>query len=112
MGGFSSSRPLAVKSRVGSTHVHSQGARHDRIHAQFVSLHVGCGDGVAPSSVRRTDGFAIGVLGTGKKYVTETIDIIATLEEGGKPVRKNAKGTIYVSRFNGKCVSLPAKTTK
>src|SRR4030095_9050511 len=46
---------------------------------------------------------------TGKKYVTVMIDIIATLEEDGQPVRKNAKGTIIASQFNGTCVSLPDK---
>jgi hypothetical protein len=47
--------------------------------------------------------------GTGKKYVTLMIDIIATLEEGDQPVRKNAKGKIYASRPNGTCLSLPDK---
>jgi hypothetical protein len=38
-----------------------------------------------------------------KKYKTLNLDIIATLIEDGKPVRKRAKGTMHVKRGNGKC---------
>jgi hypothetical protein len=44
---------------------------------------------------------------TGKKFTALLIDTLATLEEGGEPVPKNAKGTITASRYNGTCVSLP-----
>ena len=50
----------------------------------------------------------VNFVSAGKKYVTLIVDVIATLEEGGQPVRKNARGTIIASKFNGTCVSLPA----
>ena len=40
-----------------------------------------------------------------KKFKTLNIDIIATLPEGVHTVRKRAKGFIYVSHPNGKCLS-------
>jgi hypothetical protein len=45
-----------------------------------------------------------------KKYMTLNLDIIATLEESGRQVRKYAKGTIHAGYPNGKCISLPVKT--
>ena len=47
-----------------------------------------------------------------KKYKTLNIDIIATVVENGKTVRKRAKGTITARIGNGKCVSVPAKARK
>jgi hypothetical protein len=47
-----------------------------------------------------------------KKFKTLNIDIIATLPEAGQTVRKRAKGYIYVSHPNGKCLSAPAKPTR
>jgi hypothetical protein len=44
-----------------------------------------------------------------KKYRTLNLDIIASVIEDGKPVRKRAKGTIHVKRGNGKCVSVDQK---
>ena len=44
-----------------------------------------------------------------KKFKTLNIDVIATLPEGGKTVRKRAKGFIYVSHPNGKCFSATTK---
>ena len=53
-------------------------------------------------------GFQLDFASTGKSYSTLNLDIIATLKEGAQTVRKSAKGTIYVSKPNGKCVTLPA----
>lgn len=47
-----------------------------------------------------------------KRYKTLNIDIIATVVESGKTVRKRAKGTIRASYPNGKCFSTPAEGTK
>jgi len=47
-----------------------------------------------------------------KKFKTLNVDIIATLPEGGKTVRKRAKGFIYVSHPNGKCLSTSVKPTR
>ena len=44
-----------------------------------------------------------------KKFKTLNIDIIATLPEGGQTVRKRAKGFIYASNPNGKCLSATTK---
>ncbi len=44
-----------------------------------------------------------------KRYKTLNLDIIATLIEDDKPVRKRAKGTIHVKRGNGKCPSVDQK---
>lgn len=44
-----------------------------------------------------------------KKYKTLNLDIITTLIENGKPVRKRAKGTIRVHIGNGKCASIDKK---
>jgi len=47
-----------------------------------------------------------------KKFKTLNIDSIATLPEGGKTVRKRAKGFIYVSHPNGKCFSTSVKPAR
>ena len=47
-----------------------------------------------------------------KKFKTLNIDIIATLPEGGQTVRKRAKGFIYVSHPNGKCLSPSVKPAR
>jgi hypothetical protein len=47
-----------------------------------------------------------------KEFKTLNIDVIATLPAGGQTVRKRAKGYIYVSQPNGKCLSAPAKPTR
>jgi len=52
------------------------------------------------------------VSSTDKRYKTLTMDIIATVVENGKTVRKRAKGTIRASYPNGQCVSTPAKPAR
>ena len=44
-----------------------------------------------------------------KQYKTLTMDIIATVVENGQTVRKRAKGTIWVRKPNGQCLSAPVK---
>ncbi len=46
------------------------------------------------------------------KYKTLNIDVIATLPEDGKMVRKRAKGWIYVSHPNGKCFKATKKAAE
>ncbi len=60
------------------------------------------------SSVSKNCHLRLDFVSTGKRYSTLNLDIIATLKEGAQTVRKSAMGTIYVSKFNGKCVTLPA----
>jgi len=45
------------------------------------------------------------------KHKTLNLDVIATVVENGKAVRKRAKGTIYVERGNGKCFSATQKAS-
>ena len=52
------------------------------------------------------------VSSTDKRYKTLTMDIIATVVENGKTVRKRAEGTIRASYPNGQCVSTPAKPAR
>lgn len=60
------------------------------------------------NSVLKNCHLRLDFVSTGKSYSTLNLDIIATLKEGTQTVRKSAKGTIYVSKPNGKCVTLPA----
>jgi len=50
----------------------------------------------------------LGFTSTGK-FKTLNLDVIATLPENGKTVRKRAKGWIYASHPNGKCFSTTVK---
>ena len=45
----------------------------------------------------------------GKQHKTLTMDIIATVVENGQTVRKRAKGTIWVRKPNGQCLSATSK---
>ena len=52
---------------------------------------------------------SVNFVSSDKKFKTLNLDIIATVEENGKAVRKRAKGTIYASHPNGKCFKATTK---
>lgn len=61
------------------------------------------------NSVSKVCYIGVNFVSANKKFVTLNVDIIATLEENGRQVRKFAKGRIHAGYPNGTCVSLPAK---